>query len=369
VRILIYSHYFHPSVGGVEKTTLLLARYLSETGHETTVITQTPSDREDAWSFRVVRTPRTRELLSLIRQAEVVQIQGFVFLPFFIAKVLGRPVVWAHHGYDITCPKQIGWNDDKDTYFQLSQCMACLRRDHSMGESIGLVVLLAAKRFFKGFADAHVAPSHYLLTREALKGIVIPNPVDAGLYTPSNRARETGKILFMGRLIEEKGVDVLIDAMGILAGGGHDYSLEIVGTGHKHTYLRNLVRAKGLEDRISFSPPLFDNELVDRIQRASVVAAPTISAEAFGMVGIEAMSCETPLVATRKGGFPEFAEGVAWLVPTGDAAALAEALENAITDNGLSGRLHLGRLRILERYDFRKVGESYIRLYETVLSR
>ncbi len=369
MKILLYSHYFFPSSGGVEKTTLLLARYLEETGHQATIITQIQTSEEDAWPFRVIRRPKLRRLISEINQTDIVHLQGFVLVPFVVAKTLGRPVIWAHHGYDLTCPKQIGWKDGGDASFRINQCIRCLQRDHDATMTLGLVLLLFVKRFFKRFVDAHVAPSNYLLRREGLDGLVIPNPVDTGMYAPGPQNRPKNRILFVGRLIEEKGVGVLLEALEILNSNGGQYDLEIVGTGQKIAELQGLVQNRKMQNHVSFSRSVPEEKLVEKIQSATVVAAPTLNAEPFGIVGIEAMSCATPFIATNRGGFLEFAEGVATLVPPGDAVSLAQAIQKVSLEGNSSPRLLVGRQRMVSRYDYRITGAEYLRLYEHLLSR
>ncbi len=368
MKVLIYSHYFLPSFGGVEKTTFLLARYLQENGHEATVVTRIPAVGEDGWSFRVIRNPGIKQLVAEIKRADVVHLQGFVLLLFLLAKVVGRPIAWAHHGYDLTCPKQIGWKDGQDTSFRFSQCVECLRRDHSTPETFGLILLLLLKRLFRPFADAHIAPSRYLLEREGLRGTVIPNAVDTQLYAPGKEERVQRQVLFVGRLIEEKGVAVLLEAIDLLTQRGRDYNLEIVGDGYKRNEIHRLVKQMGLEGRVSFASSISEMELVRRVCRASVVCAPTLNAEPFGIVGLEVMSCGTPLIASDTGGFPEFAEGVALLTPPGDVFALVEALEQATSENNsLSKRTEMGRQRMLDLYDYRRIGRAYTRLYGNII--
>ncbi len=367
MKILIYSHFFPPSVGGVEKTTVLLARYLHEEGEKVSVVTRTLAKDPPDFPFQVVRNPSFRQLALDIRRCDIVHLQGFVLLPFFLAKANGKPVVWVHHGYDLTCPKQIGWNDGSDTSFRFSQCAKCLLRDHSPIETLGLMMLLRLKRLFKRFADTHAAPSQYLLNREGLKGEVVPNAVDTQLYSPGPDEKVYGRILFVGRLIEEKGVAVLLRAFDRLTKRGGNYTLEIVGDGYELQGLRRAVAKSGLERRVIFAGSVAEAELLTKIRRASVVCAPTLNAEPFGIVGLEAMSCATPLVASGRGGFVEYSKGTAFLVPPGDEEALAKALEEATSRSRSADRAQAGRQHVVDCYDYRVVGARYLQLYRELV--
>jgi len=369
VRVLIYSHFFPPSLGGVEKVTLLLARFLGENGHEATVVTQTPGSNDATWPFRVVRQPTMKSLLAEIRKADIVHLQGFVLLPFLLAKLNGRPVIWAHHGPDLTCPKQVGWKDGVDTFYERRQCVECLLRDHTVGGSLGLLVLFRLKRAFKKLADAHLSPSRYIANREGIDCVIIPNMVDTEAFKPSAERKIQGRILFVGRLIREKGADVCLEALNILRKDSHAYTLEIVGDGYERPKLERLARDRGLDGAVAFVGPVPDeNDLVGRIQRASVVCLPSLWGEPFGITGLEAMSCGTPLVASNKGGIPEFASDVAALVPPGDARVLADALNRTLTgDNDATGGV--GRRKVVTGYDYRVVGIQYVRMYESLLGK
>src|ERR1700722_3933137 len=114
VKLLIYSHYFTPSVGGVETIVTLLARKLADTSNaytngenfKITVATQTPADAFDdrTLPFPVVRTPSLLHLWPPIRSADVVHIAGPSLLPMFLAKLARTPYVVEHHGYQAIFP-------------------------------------------------------------------------------------------------------------------------------------------------------------------------------------------------------------------------------------------------------------------------
>jgi len=110
MRVLIYTHFFAPSVGGVEKHVLLLAEGLStfrtRNFLEFTVVTATPAkDFDDAkLAFPVVRQPNLRTLIKLLRGADIVQLTGPSFLPLFLAWWMKKPVIVEQHLYLPVCP-------------------------------------------------------------------------------------------------------------------------------------------------------------------------------------------------------------------------------------------------------------------------
>src|SRR5438128_12206269 len=113
MKLLFYSHYFAPSIGGVETIVMLLARELAELRaadgsreFEVTVVTQTPrEDFNDAdLPFRVVRQPGYWRLISLVRDADIVHVAGPALSPVLLGLLARKPVVIEHHGFQVICP-------------------------------------------------------------------------------------------------------------------------------------------------------------------------------------------------------------------------------------------------------------------------
>lgn len=142
---------------------------------------------------------------------------------------------------------------------------------------------------------------------------VVHNAVDTKQFHPSGRqvASEHPTILFVGRTIPEKGIEHLIDALPIVRESVPEARLVIVGSPHYGAVLDDPYtnalreRARRLGDAVRFSGYVERNRLPAVYRQADVVAVPSVWAESFGKVIVEAMAVGKPVVASRRGGIPE----------------------------------------------------------------
>jgi glycosyltransferase involved in cell wall biosynthesis len=149
--------------------------------------------------------------------------------------------------------------------------------------------------------------------------------------TPKARSGNAGtrRVLFAGRIVRPKGVDVLIRAAPEV-----DAEFVLCGEGRDLDEMRALAMALGVDARVSFKGWLGADELAVELANTSVVAVPSLWPEPFGIVGIEALAAGRPAVASATGGIVDWLEdGIGGLhVPPGDATALARALNELLED-------------------------------------
>lgn len=220
---------------------------------------------------------------------------------------------------------------------------------------------------------------------------IIPCGVDPAVFRPMRQAdaREaTGRdqcerlILFVGRIEQIKGIDVLLKALALLfrrrpemrsetcllvVGGALDADGSEAET-EKIEGLRALVRDNAMEGNVDFVGSRDQPALALYYAAADLCAVPSLT-ESFGLVALEAMACGTPVVATRVGGMQTVVEDgeSGLLVPAGDHAALAEAIARVLNDHRLRMHLAHGARSRAERYTWRAVGDQIVGMYETVL--
>lgn len=168
------------------------------------------------------------------------------------------------------------------------------------------------------------------------------------------------RIISVGRLVEKKGFDVLVDAIALLVERGIDISAAIAGESGDHERpIRQRITAAGLDERIEFLGTLSQADLFAEYRRSSMfVLACRITddgdRDGIPNVLMEAMASDLPVVSTAVSGIPELVENDVngLLVPPEDAEALADAIWRLAKDPALSHRLaHAGATTIAERFD------------------
>ena len=220
-------------------------------------------------------------------------------------------------------------------------------------------------------SDVDVAVSDFVLShlrRQPRTGrlVRIYNGVDLHVYTgsPGSADQQAVTIGCAGRLVEGKGIDVLLRAFAEGA-AREGAQLRIAGDGPKRSMLESLASELGLNGSVEFTGWTFDMPSFWR--GCDVAVLPSDGGiESFGMVAIEAMACARPVVVTANGALPELVEdGVTGsVVPRGDVGALADALVTLTQDP--ERRRTAGsaaRARCEQRFDIRDCAASYLELF------
>ena len=203
---------------------------------------------------------------------------------------------------------------------------------------------------------------------------VIHNGVDTEKYHPRDGSASIAKfgirepfVFFVGRLTRQKGVFDLIDAMDVVPEG----TTLVLATGKPDTpgieeELRRVLG--GVRNVVWIREMLGDPDLVNLYNEAAVFACPSVY-EPFGIINLEAMACETPVVASRVGGIREVVvdDETGFLVPPGDPVRLGRAITKVLEDPALARRLgKAGRRRVLSQFTWDRIAQKTLRLYRSL---
>jgi glycogen synthase len=171
----------------------------------------------------------------------------------------------------------------------------------------------------------------------AVERVIHPTTQSASRFAALRRAPSaTPLIAFVGRLSREKGSDVVVGALGSLTARGHDARLVLAGSGSERDVARLQagIDAAGIANKCTFAGRLDTNEVCALLQRATVLAVPSIWEEPFPITMIEGALSRVPIVASSVGGIPEvLANGEeVLLAPPDDPEAFAAAIESVLVD-------------------------------------
>jgi glycogen(starch) synthase len=333
LKILVSSHAFAPSIGGIETVSALLAEEFGRMGHEVTVVTQTPDGDGDACS--VVRQPSRPKLFSLVQWCDVFWHNNLSVRTVWPALLLRKPLVVTHQGSYARRPSG----------FDLA-----LRFKHA----------LAARA-------KSVAISRFVASCFKAKPIVIPNPYDARVFTLSPDPERIGDLIFVGRLVSEKGLDVLFESLGWLRARGLKPRLTIVGSGPEEKLLQQVVERLGIHDQVVFVGAKRGAELAQILNHHKILVVPSRYDEPFGVVALEGIACGCVVVGSGGGGLPEAIGPCGITFPNGNVEALANALEQLLAAPDERQRLAANRSQHLAQFHPATIAASYLDLFQLKL--
>ncbi len=208
---------------------------------------------------------------------------------------------------------------------------------------------------------------------------IIPAGVDTREFTPVEPEPDDGvsapgrpiEIVAVGYLMRRKAFDVVIRAVARLVASGVLVHLRLVGEGPQRARLERLAVELAVADHVTFAGLISHHTIVHEYRRADIFCSMSLS-ESFSIVGLEAMSCGLPILATPTGFFREVLrrEQVGLAVRFGDDEGLATALRRLAADS--SARQDMGRRArklAVREYDWRVVAARYAALYHQVVGR
>ena len=390
MKILIYSHFFSPSIGGVETIVQSLAQGLAERrGAENqgeckvTLVTHTAVGTFDhsAFSFPVIRRPTLAKLWSLIRQSDIVHIAGPSLAPLLLSFATRKPFVVEHHGYQAICPNGLLTQLPNRTicpgHFQAHRywkCLRCQNCELSLSRSFLSLLLMFPRSWLVRRAAKNVAITRHVLDRQRLaRSEVVYYGIDDPLVKrdPSFFAANSGKTIsfaFVGRFVPEKGIPILLEAACQLAKEGRAFEIRLIGDGPERAAVESLIRRDHLENHVSIKGYLSGQKLAEALRDVGVVVMPSVWEETAGLAAIEQMMRGRLVIASEIGGLAEVVGSTGLCFAPGSADALAECMRHVLQEPELIDKLGLqARMRALRLFARRRMILEHHQVYRDVL--
>lgn len=337
MNILIYSPLFYPSIGGTETVTEILAVGFVEAGHQVKVISQTPASEteEKSFSFAIIRQPKPPEFLRLMQWCDVF-FQGSVSLKgLWPLLLIRRPLVVTHH-----------------TWY---------RRPEG-----GLKLPDRLKRWVT-YRSTNIAISDAIASNIPGTATVIPNPYWRDRFYIMPEVRRDRDLVFLGRLVSDKGADILISALANLKEKGLQPQLTIIGNGPEEDNLKAQIKNYNLESQIEFKGVQTGEKLTATLNQHRILVVPSRWQEPFGLVALEGIACGCVVVGSSGGGLKTAIGDCGVTFPNNDVQTLTEILFNLLTNPQQLKQYQDAAQNHLNKHKPETVVKSYLEIIEPLL--
>ncbi|OUM03551.1 glycosyltransferase family 4 protein [Variovorax sp. JS1663] len=340
MKVLLYSHVFHPSVGGVETVSRALVEGFVAQGVDCKVVTQTPAEggTDESFPFDVVRRPSAVRVRELLRWADVVLFNGasLALQPWVL--LYRKPFVWVHVGYQASCIDGAGWVDGKPAPLTpVASVLFHARRGGWLRAMKDGMKLLLRRGIAKFGVTRNVAITEWMNRALPLpRQVQIYNPFPIERFRAADREGAEYEFFYMGRLVQEKGVDTLIRAFArVLARQAGRPRLLLIGDGSARPELERLVAELGIGSSVFFAGAQSGEGLVDWVAKGMIGVLPSVWYEPMGGVAVELLAAGKSLIVSAQGGLAECVGNAGLTFPNGDDEALAAQMLRVLEDPAL----------------------------------
>jgi glycosyltransferase involved in cell wall biosynthesis len=384
-------------VGGMAEHTVLLARLLSERGHDVVLLTtrhpdgtlRITSDGIDTRYLSQTRpgsqrggwwpmSRRTFRALHEERAFDVVISQSTGAAGLLALPAAARPpIVVLVHG---TTPHMLASLVNARSPSSLRALAGVARKLASTALGMWSIdrPLYAAASALVVFSESEEASVRRWFPSAASRLHRVPHAIDLARFAPDPAHRRDVRaslgiadtdlvLLSVGILSAQKGVEVALEALALIRARRPDVRLIVVGDGPSAEGLHARARRRALGDAARFVGAVPHAEIARYYHAADVFVMPTLRVESFGLVLAEAMACALPVIASRIGATPTVVVHgeTGLLVPPGQAAPLADAIDGLIADPARRATMgRAGRARALASYD----PDAHVRALEVLVS-
>lgn len=367
---------FYPYIGGVENYVYYLSRELTKSGHQVKVVCANEPP---------LKAKQTVEGIEVERLSYIGKIANTNLTP-------GLPGALSREDFDIIHTHiPTPWSADWSAFYANSKDKPLVVTYHNDIIGNGFANIIA--RIYNSMGLNYVLKSadkiiitqpNYLKSSSHLKKYeekiqVIPTGVDLDKFQPIkvSEDEDVPTIFFLSVLDEfhkYKGLDYLLSALKIVKNKISHIKLIIGGKGVLLDYYQEMVSNMGLNDNVEFAGFIPDERIAEYYSRANVFVLPSISSlqEGFGIVALEALSCETPVITTEIVGVADDLTRIKGgiVVPPKNAEKLADSILEVLYDVEMQKEMgKRGRKLVEEKYTWKGVAVSMEKIYKNTLSK
>lgn len=335
MKILIYSPSFYPRLGGLETIIATLAHEFVYQGHQVKLVSLTPATDAKDFPFEVIRRPNPKQLLRLTSWCDV-YFQGCVSLKgIWPLLIVPKPLVITHQTWYCRPDNSLGW----ENYL---------------------------KYFLTRFAT-NIPASHALAEKIPAPSTVIPNSYREDIFYEMPEILRNKELVFLGRLVSDKGADLLLKALANLKQMGLTPKLTIIGSGPEEPQLRHLSQELELVKQVDFAGVKVERELATLLNAHQIMVIPSLWKEPFGIVALEGIACGCVAIASEGGGLKDAIGSCGVTFPNGDVAQLTQKLFELLTNSEQLATYREKSRQHLSRHTSKAVARAYLEVIARVV--
>ncbi|MCW3128986.1 MAG: glycosyltransferase family 4 protein [Methanophagales archaeon] len=363
---------FYPFVGGVENYVYNLSKELVELGHEVTVVCANEPKVKSKEIIEGIKVKRLNYIGKVANTNTTLKLPLELFKEDFDILHTHLPTPWSADWSAIISKIK-------------RKLLVLTYHNDLVGDGFANYIakfynLTSLNLVLKRAAKIMITQPNYLESSPYIKNYenkieVIPNGVDITKFRPIKVEKEENTLFFLSVLDEYhryKGLDYLLKGLMRVKKEIPNVRLIVGGEGKLLNYYKQKASSMGLRDNVEFAGFIPDEQIVKYYNKCDLFILPSISAkqEGFGIVLLEAMACEKPVVSTEIVGVAEdVREGNAGrIVKPNDEEALVEAIIKILTDKDLAMKMGInGRKLVEEKYTWEMIAAKVLNLYEGLL--
>jgi glycogen(starch) synthase len=335
MKILFYSPLFYPRIGGLETVVSILAHEFCYQGHDVKLVSLTPATDSKVFPFEVNRQPNPLQLLQMLRWCDVYFQPNISLRGIWPLLISPKPWIISHNSWYTRSNGSLGWQDYLKHFLI---------------------------RFASGISVSQAVAAHISSPSQ-----VIPNPYREDIFYEIPKINREKELVFVGRLVSDKGVDLLLEALANLKTSGVTPALTIVGTGPEEHNLRQQVKELSIDNQVDFVGMKIEQALAQILNAHKILVVPSRWDEPFGIVALEGIACGCVVVGSNGGGLKDAIDLCGITFPNGNVNALTKILFDLLTNPDqlilykIPAKMHLARHKPAE------ISKAYLKVMEEAI--
>lgn len=380
MKLLLFTSRFYPHKGGVEKVVELLADNINANK----LLITTLDDRKT--SLKHIRS--NLEVVSEVKNPKYQHFRVWMGLPASLFGYIAFPYRFIASLFNLVRiikkfkPDIVNYHFPDDTLIYFLKVSYFFRFKYVVNIHGNDLQLYSRKKLYKPLftflfwrASKIVVNSYYMrdemsekYPKYSDKVVIIPNSIDTENIEsyPSKKMIDKDYIFFVGRMVHKKGVDILLQAFSKVQISNLDLVIE--GSGEEHEKMKQLSKKLGIDEKVHFTNGLLSEAEKFSYMKGALLGVVPSRIEPFGIVALEYMAAEVPVIASKTGGLEKIiADGETGIFfENGNINELAEKIRLMVQDNELRLKLKNNGLQNIHKYDNQHILAEYLKLYESV---